>query len=55
MASESGRMVVRNCHGSEGYSVELDLDGVQDERYVMHMADRHIAIYLGTSSSSYLV
>jgi hypothetical protein len=46
---ESGRMVVRYFHGSECYCVELDLDGVQDERSIMYMTQRRIVIYLGTS------
>ena len=55
MASESGWMVVRYCHGLECYSVESDLDRVQDERFVMHMTPRHTVIYLRTYSSPYLI
>jgi len=55
VASESRRMVVRYCHGSDCYSVELDLDGVQDECSFRHMTHRRIVIYLGTSNSPYLI
>jgi len=55
VASESGRMVVRYFHGSECYCVELALDGVQDERSVMHTTHRRLVIYLGTTSSPYLI
>jgi hypothetical protein len=34
-------MVVCYCHGSERYSVELDLDGVQVERSDMRMTQTY--------------